>query len=552
MKRIYSFDVFDTCLCRLCGDPRLEYDVLSIKVQKSLNNSWSETKRQLFVASRAKAAGETLGKIYHNMALHFPLPYPPDMMAGMELEIEREQLVPIVATLKLVEQLREKGSILFISDMYLPSEFIRERLSEYGFFKEGDNIFISEEVGAWKHNGTLYQLIQKQTGIPWRHWHHYGDNRHSDYLVPRRLGIHAHYIHYDFLPYEEHWRHVPTLQFPYPSMMAGIARAMRLSHDVPIDQKSFVCNLSAPFMLTWIVSILEDCLHNGTKKIFFLARDTHSEYIMAQSLATIDSKYSQLSIHYLLVSTKSINDDICLDYFVQEGVASKDDDVAIVDSRGRGYFIDNINTILSKGNYRKAKPYLLQLTPSHCDDQTTIACNNGANILHNILYTEHTTNKADAIKDIGWLIENILSLNYHQKNIGYQKKEGKIVPMLAADSPEICANGIKSLKEQQDRILFDYIQAYYICGLTTVNNIIMSNIILPTLTNFSCTPRKEYLKYLTRFSIYGKHNTYVHNMFRYMRTQGGRWQKGCIFYTLPRPLAIAASKIYDKIVKKHR
>lgn len=548
MGRIFSFDVFDTCLCRLCGDPHLVYDVLSLKIQQNLGTCWSETMRQMFVAARAESGGRSLDEIYNNMACRFPLPYSPQKMVELELKTEQQMLLPIVDTRKLVDRLRKKGSILFISDMYLPSNFIRERLTEYGFFKDGDQIFVSDELGAWKRDGSLYRLVRKQTGSSWRMWHHYGDNRYSDFLIPRRLGIHAHYLYYGYLPYEGKWYSSPTVQYPHQSILAGVARAMRLSNNGPDDQKAFVCDISAPLMTAWVVSILEDCLRNRTKKIFFCARDTHSEYIIAKALSGIDAKYSQLDIHYLLVSTKSISDTLCLDFFIQEGLASKEDDVAIVDSRGRSYFINNVNNLLIQNGYRKAKPYMLQLCPSHCDDQTMVACANETTIVHNILYSQSTSNRATAIRDIGWLFENILSLNHNGKTIGYNDIDGRIVPVFTTDKPEIVANDIENLKKQQDDILSKYAQSCLACGLATAHNI-LDTVIVPTLTDFSTTPRKEYLSYLTRVSIYGKRCTYVHNTFRYLTEKGGRWQKGCIFYTFPRPIAIVASKIYDKLAK---
>ena len=60
---VYSFDVFDTCLCRLCGEPRLMFDVLSLKVQEAIGDSCSEQLRQLFVAARVAAEGRSLHEI---------------------------------------------------------------------------------------------------------------------------------------------------------------------------------------------------------------------------------------------------------------------------------------------------------------------------------------------------------------------------------------------------------------------------------------------------------------------------------------------------------
>ena len=55
-----SFDVFDTCLCRLCGDPRMLLDVLSWKVVDlmPLAEDDKEHLREQFVSLRADAHGD--------------------------------------------------------------------------------------------------------------------------------------------------------------------------------------------------------------------------------------------------------------------------------------------------------------------------------------------------------------------------------------------------------------------------------------------------------------------------------------------------------------
>ena len=132
---VFSFDVFDTCLCRLCGEPRLLFDVLSRKVQKAMGNECGEHMRQSFVTARINAGGNDLAEIYNQVKKDFPVPCAVERIVELELETEREMLVPILATRKLVDALRAKGKVFFISDMYLPSSFIKERLVAFGFFK---------------------------------------------------------------------------------------------------------------------------------------------------------------------------------------------------------------------------------------------------------------------------------------------------------------------------------------------------------------------------------------------------------------------------------
>lgn len=486
-------------------------------------------------------------EIYDNVAQIYPLPYPSEQMAEMELETERQMLVPIVATRELINQLRKEGDILFISDMYLPSAFIKELLTKHGFFQEGDRLYVSDELGAWKHDGSLYRLVHERESISYRSWHHYGDNRHSDCTVPRRLGIHAHYIHFDYLPYEDQWRQHPVLQYQYPAILAGVARAIRLSSDAPDDLTAFVCDISAPLMVSWVTSILDDAIAHGIKSIYFCARDTHSEFVIARTLTRCNDRYKSISVFYLFVSTTALSDKLCLEYFKQEGLASKQNDVAIVDSRGRGYFVSNINLLLHNNGYCRVRTYMLQYCPTELDTSQNIN-----SVVHNTLYLDTYGRQAKALNDLGWMIENIFSLNHHSKTIGYHNVAGRIRPLFSNKDIEITALDIHTLKCRQDAILTNYTTACSICHLPLFNQIIFPSLIVPTLTEYAKAPRKTYLDYLTRISIYGKRNTFVHNVFHYTNTKGGHWVTGCIHYTFPPNTAYFISKVYKKIIKQKR
>ena len=550
-KRYYSFDVFDTCLARLCGTPRNLFDILAAKTFNSFEHPERESHRQMFVAARLCAPGNNLEDIYRNISQTIQLPLRIEEMIQAEIATERDMLVPIASTLLLVNQMRANGEVIFITDMYLPSSFIKEILEKYGFFQKGDTLYVSGTIGKRKRDGTLFKMIHSERGIAYKDWHHYGDNRHSDFCIPRYLGIHSHLITTKYLPYETLWKEFPSLQFPYASIMAGISHGIYVQSNAPSYLKSFVCDLTAPLMVSWVVSILEDALCQGIKRIYFCARDTHSEFLIAQTLTKHHVRYNSLSVHYLFVSTESINSYLCLNYFIQEGLASKKEKVAIVDTRGRGFFINKINSIISNGGYNRAYPYLLQLCYSEDFVQAEIATQNGMSIFHNIAYTRTSKNRSNAITDIGWMLENVLSLNYHSKTEGYYSLSDKTIPVFQKGENEISVPNIRTYKQQQDKLIIQYAKAYSTCCFPAINNLILSSIIVPTLSNFASAPHKKYLKFLSLISLYGKHNTYVHSLFNLKKTitKGGHWSKGCVFFTFPRPISICIDNAHRQITK---
>lgn len=79
--------------------------------------------------------------------------------------------------------------IICISDMYLNNDTIKKILSNNGYFC--DDVFISSEYGLTKGNGKLFEKVIDLMKIKKSQIIHIGDNRISDFMVPKRLGISA-------------------------------------------------------------------------------------------------------------------------------------------------------------------------------------------------------------------------------------------------------------------------------------------------------------------------------------------------------------------------
>lgn len=166
---IYSFDVFDTCLVRVCGSPANALEVLSYKVASKWNvdESDAEYLRQQFVVLRTEQRGK-LEDAYAEIAKVLELPCSVEEMVSLEMQTEEELMRPVLSVRDLVDTLREKGQIVYISDMYLPDVFIKALLVEHGFFREGDALFVSDSVNAWKYDGTLYPYVRDALGASYK------------------------------------------------------------------------------------------------------------------------------------------------------------------------------------------------------------------------------------------------------------------------------------------------------------------------------------------------------------------------------------------------
>lgn len=529
-KRYYSFDIFDTCLSRLCGDSTNLFDILSLKVIGIMGCQNDEHLRQTFVSLRIKAGKKesTLEAIYAYMAHRFPLPKPVDTMIQMEWELEREMIAPISSTLKLINSIRGQAQIAFISDMYLPSTFLQERLSALGFFKKGDMVIVSNEWNARKYDGSLYQKIHEREGISYKKWVHYGDNRHSDYTVPKKLGIHAHLIEHKHLPYEKQWLQIPSYQFPWPSILAGISRSLRLQETAPREQSDFVCNISAPLMTAFVIEVMKDACRRNIKRLFFCARDMHSYFLIAKQFS---HRFPALEIHYAFISGQVLYEhtENALAYFQQIGLACNDAPTAIVDTNTKGGTLPAINQMLKSHGWNTVHGYYITgISEASATDEEN-------KLFHYSIFYPYVKDtgrqNAAAITGMRILYELVFCLNYHKKTVSYEFHGNIVRPVLAEDNEDTLSFkdcDIKRMKQSNDKLLVAYATAIEKTLLTEYGEKMLNSLALPNLVDFISYPNKTYLPYLNNFHLSGK--PFVDKLYR---KRHPIWKRGSFVYSLP-------------------
>ena len=241
MKRntrvIYSFDLFDTCFIRACGAPRNVFDLLAYRV---LGANSDESARADFALERVKGERKaralsqveeiTLEAIYVCCDFMALTAQSKTEIARLEMQVEREQLVPVYA--------------------------IREKIKT--LHREGDKLYVSSACGKTKHTGNLYKHIAAENGLRFKDWYHWGDNRHSDYRIPRRMGIKASLIHHVYSVYERFL--VRQDYFPgffVNQHLAGLSRAVRLAFpDEP--RYAFAADLIAPLYVAFVYHVLRE------------------------------------------------------------------------------------------------------------------------------------------------------------------------------------------------------------------------------------------------------------------------------------------------------
>jgi len=175
---VVSFDVFDTLVLRRIAFFDYVFNILEnvtgIRDFAHLRKR-AQTKLQI-----EKNGVFTLGEIYAETGFA-------SEVAQMELDIERAFIFPRLEMLKLWQELCESGKrIIVISDMYVPKPWLEELLKYYGFTGY-ERLFLSNEAGATKESGKLFEIAKNYCGVA--DILHIGDNNNADIVPAKDTGI---------------------------------------------------------------------------------------------------------------------------------------------------------------------------------------------------------------------------------------------------------------------------------------------------------------------------------------------------------------------------
>lgn len=542
-KVVSSFDIFDTCLLRRCGTGASVVDILSKRVFTDLV---SDEDCHAFMNARLVAdyaldkSDKTLDDIYNNLSFSHPLLLPIDQIKSLELELERTMLIPSENVKQRISTLRDNGHhIIFISDMYLPSSFLKEILQGFDMFRDGDSLYVSCECGKTKSEGGLYDYIAEKERLSFVDWCHYGDNELSDYAVPQRKGIKATKIAHMSLPYQFMWHNSDVdMRSRIGVLMASLSRATY--YTMPDNEhKGFVTDIIAPLYASFVCRVMIDAARRGIRKLFFCARDAGSIYRIAKRLAPY---YPDIEVQYLYISQQALyhgDESNRMGYFEQVGLADAESKVAIVDIRTTGRTLKKLNNDLTQKGYMPIFGYFFEMfcNGEVMEDMPEYYCE-----INHVYGKIHRGALYSGLMRHWCLFEMFFSLHNEKRTIDYAFENGQYGPVYAdkPDGVECKMKDIDSVARIHDEVLNRYVEGFAALGLHRHADDVFVNIALPTLIEFFTNPNYNYLKTLTGFYVRDEHTLklrpYVekHNLLYFLFVKKDyMWRKASLNYSLP-------------------
>ena len=197
---IFSFDIFDTVIGRRVQKPVDIFPLMSTRlladhpeVPHDVAENFYDLRRKAEGDARHQSSAEDINfdDIYDQLAKICSLSKAQrDFLQSFEFNLELENTRPIHANVKQIHDLLQQGErVIFISDMYLQSKYIKQLLAKASPIFAELPLYVSNECGLLKQTGSLFKYVLEKENIRPEKLIHRGDNPVADLEKPRSLGI---------------------------------------------------------------------------------------------------------------------------------------------------------------------------------------------------------------------------------------------------------------------------------------------------------------------------------------------------------------------------
>lgn len=310
-----SLDIFDTALTRTLETPVDIFGIVEGRLSElSGKNAFGFAQAREEAEKRARdrqflenrAEEVTLDQIYDELRRIWKRSEEVVLSSrDLEMEAELESLVAVPDILWLTQILEMEGiPYFFVSDMYLPREFIERCLRTQGF-SGWSEIYLSSELGVTKSTGNIWVKVAKDRSLS--SVLHIGDNETSDIEKPKQLNIQTlafNRVISNRRPGAKVDKHSP----PSSVYRRKHQLALRGLLDSPPNSTQFWNTLGksmgAPIIGSFLIWLIERASVNDIDTLYFCSRDGHV-LLRAWDALGLSDTYG-IDVKYLPVSRKTL------------------------------------------------------------------------------------------------------------------------------------------------------------------------------------------------------------------------------------------------------
>lgn len=309
---LYSFDVFDTLITRKTATPKGIFAIIQKKLQSyDVYNSFPsniianfyilrvQSEQYLKAIKRLENTVEiTLDEIYDFWAKNFGLSKQErDILLNLEIQTEKENLIPIEQNLNILKNLISKGkNVILISDIYLNAPYLKDILNSVDSVFNSIELYCSADIKKTKQVGTLYEYIKEKKNIKYDKWIHFGDNSIADIRNAKKLNINTFHVKTSELKDYEKFVLNKDETNVFVQYTIGAARNARLFQVNNNAKEELGISLAGPMLFPYVYWLLEQAVRRNINRLYFIARDGYvlqkiANILIAKLNLEIKTKY---------------------------------------------------------------------------------------------------------------------------------------------------------------------------------------------------------------------------------------------------------------------
>lgn len=321
LPTLYSFDIFDTLICRKGGLPvSIFYKIQEKMIHSGLDfpdylvRNFVQTRRfceanereyykKLQDAHPVDRLEITLSQIYDRMAEQYHLTdAQKNYLVQTEIQEEINDCIPDPERVELVKELLAANEkVVLISDMYLPKEVIQAMLKKADPVLAELPLYLSSDCGVQKTTLKLYYHVFHDLDYRFGKWVHYGDNAFADRKQPCSIGIET--VNHQAISFNRYEKALVNRLQSYDAYCTAAMMNRFCKEELPNSAIRYAYQYASLYFVPYVGWAIKDAMARGIQCLYFISRDGYHLKRIADAI--IETKGYNIRTKYIYGSRKA-------------------------------------------------------------------------------------------------------------------------------------------------------------------------------------------------------------------------------------------------------
>lgn len=290
LPKLYSFDIFDTIIQRKTLRPdgiffyvkdkliRSDYNFPYYLIQnyprvriQAENYVRDYYKKSEFIRDEERIEIRFIDIINRIKNIHELNDEQAQILYDLEIEAEIENVEAKTDKLEILYNLLENyQDVILISDMYLPKEIIKKMLVKVDPMLGELPLYLSSDIGDQKSTSLLYLNVFEDLNYDYSEWIHYGDNKHADFNIPKKINIKP--VHHNLTKFNTYENSLVNRNKNYDTfLLANQLARFRENDKSRLNYYSF--SYISSYFVPYVSWSIKKAIKENIDVLYFISRD---------------------------------------------------------------------------------------------------------------------------------------------------------------------------------------------------------------------------------------------------------------------------------------